>query len=488
MPVQYPGIHWRTFDEANPELVGAERGMGLQQKLLANALQNYKLQQESNRAQYYPRLNLAEVNKAEAEPPEIRARTGLYGQQANEIRQMLPGRVRELGLKNQNYTQNVQSQIAYRKALEDQIRYKLNHPGFMSDATSGAEALRQMGLLDENYQPVTRSQPSQQPSQGAMQQAPEINMPPAGLNLDRQIQSPMDAISGAFGQQESNAGNIPAIPEMPPVQQKSISGAIKNEQLADYVSSIMNAPMVNAQYKQMLMRSMQQNLAAKSFTSMPYAEKNFAIAQARALGLTSTEAMKKFISGQTINDLAAEKGFDRNDPSSWPAAKPAPTTAMLTQQERANVAQAGISAIEPFVTRSLAPYVKQWNGTSLQQLQDVMKGRNKEEQGHALAAAQLSIDLQALRARAAGAPIGITLLKEMLETSQSSLKTPGLIRDPEVYKIAARDMRKYISDLNRAENNALFYKGQQEDMAETGSSDNAMSGMSDEELMRIANG
>ena len=124
MPIQFPDFPSLTRGQVSI-IPGAQAATELQQKMLANALNQYKLQQEANRAQYYPRLNLAEILKAEAEPPEIRARTGLYGQQANEIQQMLPGRVRELEQKNQYYAPNIQSEIALRNQQANEIQQLL---------------------------------------------------------------------------------------------------------------------------------------------------------------------------------------------------------------------------------------------------------------------------------------------------------------------------------------------------------------------------
>ncbi len=126
-PISFPNL---SFDEANPFLKGISKGQELaqnflmfpeelKQKILGNALQNFKVQQEENRSQYYPRLNIAEVLKSEAEPREIAARTGLYGAQANRFNTLTPLEAEEAKLKNKFYPDLIRSQIESSHALSN---------------------------------------------------------------------------------------------------------------------------------------------------------------------------------------------------------------------------------------------------------------------------------------------------------------------------------------------------------------------------------
>lgn len=130
MPIQPINFPKLSFDEANPFLVGAGKGQQLAQnflmfpemlkkQMIENALQNYKAQQESDRSQYYPRLNQSEALKAEAEPREMNARAGLYGAEANKYNTLTPLEAEADKLKNKFYPDLIRSQIESQKSASN---------------------------------------------------------------------------------------------------------------------------------------------------------------------------------------------------------------------------------------------------------------------------------------------------------------------------------------------------------------------------------
>ena len=68
---------------------GIGQGVDLYKHLLDSQKMKFAIQQEQARQPYYGRLAQAEALKAEAEPNEINARTGLYGQQSSELEQKM---------------------------------------------------------------------------------------------------------------------------------------------------------------------------------------------------------------------------------------------------------------------------------------------------------------------------------------------------------------------------------------------------------------
>lgn len=98
---------------------GFGEGVDIYKNIIAAQLDNYKKQQEAARAPYYGQLAQAELAKAQAEPNEINARTGLIGQQANQLSTMTPLEAQKLKLYNQFYPQQIQAEIENNKALAD---------------------------------------------------------------------------------------------------------------------------------------------------------------------------------------------------------------------------------------------------------------------------------------------------------------------------------------------------------------------------------
>jgi hypothetical protein len=98
---------------------GIGQGADLYKHFLDSQKMKLAIQQEQARKPYYGQFAQAELAKAQAEPNEINARTGLYGAQSHELNVMTPEKLKELQLKNQFYPQQIQAEIANNKALTD---------------------------------------------------------------------------------------------------------------------------------------------------------------------------------------------------------------------------------------------------------------------------------------------------------------------------------------------------------------------------------
>ena len=266
---------------------------------------------------------------------------------------------------------------------------------------------------------------------------------------------------------------------------KGLGGKISPEQLQTLVAGQVEAPLTNVQYKQSLSKAIESNIQGKGFTTMPPNVKAAAIATLRGAGYNDTEATNALLSGQDIGNLLEAKGFNRGGSDVVPVY--APTAGTQSQQQRANIAQAGIGAIEPDIAKDLAPYARKWNGTSLGQLRDSLSGSSDEKVGRAIGAGAMAQELSMLRLRAAGAPVGITAIRESLDASKTRLHTPDLSLTPKQFEIAQSYISEQINKLNKAENKALYPSGGKSGK-ETSSLNMDLSHLSDEELRRIAGG
>src|SRR5579863_10220250 len=91
MPMQFQA--YNPWEAANSGLQFGSNLISLPGKLkeqqLANALNEYKRQQEAARSPNYGKLAEAELAEALARPKEIEARTGLIGRQSQQIAQAM---------------------------------------------------------------------------------------------------------------------------------------------------------------------------------------------------------------------------------------------------------------------------------------------------------------------------------------------------------------------------------------------------------------
>ena len=263
-----------------------------------------------------------------------------------------------------------------------------------------------------------------------------------------------------------------------------MSGLSSPDQVQQIIKGIVEKPITDIEYKKGLTQSMLSNLQTKPFTTLPADAKAAMLGQLKSFGYNDTEALHAIMSGKDMGDLAQAKGYSREG-EDWPSLQMAPTPAIRTQQERANIAQAGIRAIEPSITEALAPYAKKWNGTSLSQLKDSLKGENDDKIGRAIGAAAVAQELAMLRIRAGGAPVGIGVLKESLDASKSRLNVPDLTMTPKQFDIAQKYISDQIGRLNQAENMALYPQNQNRNNFGK-SYEKDLSHLSDDELKRIA--
>jgi len=488
MPIQFPDFQRISFDEANPLLVGAERG----QKFMQSAIQFPQDMQAKMLAN--------QIAQAQAKYAEPMAKEGLTAaQQQNQWNPKIWGS--EIGLRG--------AQATNLGAETRKTNYLLSHPGFMGgEETKLLEALHQMGLLNNQYQQPQQQQQPQQP----MQQQPQAPMGQGGYTPMPQ-QAPLG--QGGFTP-------IPGNPQAEQMQQRAqtvaqagqIAQAVQRQQQAmnipqsqantgqgsptgqgfdvnSLVQALIQKPMTDLQYKRTLTQVMQQNLAGKAFTSMPTVEKEYAISQARAFGYTGEQASRMFNQGYDLSTMAKAKGYDADNPSSWPAARGAPTTAIQTRIQRANSTIAALNAVEPSITASYAKYSPRFANVSPALIKDMLSGENPDNQADALAAYALYPEIAALRINAMGGNVGEGAIQHIADAAFQRLNTLGISPNSYVYQKVQKKVGQLIRQMNKAENSAIY--GQQNQSFDDDDKANAASGqdfshMSDAELQRIAGG
>jgi len=486
MPIQFPDFGRISFDEANPWLVGMERGqkftqsnMKFPQELQAQVLANQIAQVQAQYAKPMAEQDLIKSRQANQYNPRIwESEIGLRGAQAG-----LAG------------------------SEKNKIDYLLKHPGFMGgDETKSIEALKQMGLLNNQYQQV------QQPQQPQQQQPqPQMPQPQMGNNMPQQQPQRQGGMGGFTP--------IPGNPQAEQMQQRAqtvaqasqIAQAVQRQQQAmnipasqlntgqgaptgqgfdvnSMVQALIQKPMTDLQYKRTMTQVMQQNLAGKAYTSMPSVEKEYALSQARAFGYTGEEASRMLNQGYDLRSMAQAKGYDPANASSWPMAKGAPTTAIQTRIQRANSTLAALNAVEPIVSAAYAQYSPRFQNVSPSLIKDMISGENPDAQADALAAYALYPEISALRINAMGGNVGEGAIQHIADAAFARLNTLGISPNSYVYQKVQKKVGMLINKMNRAENAAVFgqvnQSYEQDDRANAGNSDLAT--MSDAELRKIA--
>jgi hypothetical protein len=256
------------------------------------------------------------------------------------------------------------------------------------------------------------------------------------------------------------------------------------------VQALIQKPMTDLQYKRTLTQVMQQNLAGKAYTSMPTVEKEYAISQARAFGYTGEQASRMLNQGYDLGSMAKAKGYDANNPSSWPAARGAPTTAIQTRIQRANSTVAALNAVEPIVSSAYAHYSPRFRNVSPALIKDMLSGENPDAQADALAAYALYPEIAALRINAMGGNVGEGAIQHIADAAYARLNTLGISPNSLVYQKVQKRVGKLINMMNRAENAAIYGQANRsyEQDDEANARNNDLSAMTDAQLKKIAGG
>lgn len=177
---------------------------------------------------------------------------------------------------------------------------------------------------------------------------------------------------------------------------------------------------------------------SKPFTSLTAQEKENALAMARGMGYDPTVASRRLTAGDTLEDLANERGVDLTQVNP----RYALATPLVTQVKQRKAFAQEIENLEDNIAQPLASVGRKIFGYSPSQIIGAISNKNPKEQGKILAAYAMQPELMMLRSKSLGGPQGIEAMREMQGSAMARLKVFEPLISPE----ARAEMNKNISD------------------------------------------
>jgi len=351
--------------------------------------------------------------------------------QTNELsKQMLENRMKQL--QNQYYGSDIESQINNRNALTQ--GQNITNKYLPEKLQLGNENQK---LVNKYYVPNIESEINSRnaqtgaiPSQNALREAQlqKINymLQHPGLmggSAAKDIQSLIDlgVINKDSLQQQNSPQNT--MNNSNAINYSGQTGAPFNTQ-NPLVNAVLNKSYAQPAYQQ------QMNQAFNWVHTTPDA-KNYEIAVGAGMGITPDAFVAERTKGKTIAQIAQDHGFD---PNNLPEPDFLPTKGNITKLKSRQAALSEAKTLNKFVTEGLAPYSKQVNGRSFQQISDVLKGENKEQQKKFFAAYMLTPEVANIRQNLAQGNVGVTASQEIMNRSLMNIKPFTSLIDPEVFK------------------------------------------------------
>lgn len=413
-------------------------------------------------------------------------------------------------LKNKWYEPNIRSEIGLRGA----------QAGHLGEETTNLRYQREHGLLETplvqniKYALELAKQKREQEQLAQQNRIPDINVPSASspaLSMEGNASPLQNSLYSLINNQSQGLNQIPSSAEIQNIQPRQTQSALANDMgipmtgdpLADAmirhslgISSTKETDPSLVSYREQAVENMKSKLKSEAFKSLPKVEKDYELAQAHSLGYTFSNASREFLNGKSLEDLAQEKGYDPKKPETWPLPAPPPTSTVITQQQRANIARAAVSAIEPIISKNLAGFSYKIGDVSPKLIMDQLQGKNKEQQAAAIASAFVANELNVLQSRGANIQnVGIGLIRLLNDKNNNNLKIMKAALDPDVYQKSQDLIREYGNIINSAENQEMWGRYRESENAKqqnpsqgAGSVQNEFSGMTDEQLRAIAEG
>lgn len=473
-PMSFPVL---SPEQAAPNVFGMQRGADLFKSMTQNAFlpqtlsEELKAKQIQNvidqvKAQYAPQMTQAELSYKQAQTPNIQAQTSLLGEQAKYFG---PEALSKIGLQKaetaltgeqaKNYGPNIQSEIGLRNAQTAHQQFLNNNP------------LLSMPGLPGQYGAVMylKNHPELNVNPGNGPVAPQTNGSPASLplgpgqvnNLTKNISSGMPGTNLTMSNPEINQlKTVPNLLGNSPLMGNPIGNP--SDSLFDSIQKQTAAHLAQGQLA--LTRSQGYN-----FSQMPVDMRNYTLAQATAFGYDPMQASGHLLAGNTLQDLAKNKGYDE-DPASWPNPVYAATGATRNTIQRRNSALSELNVLDKQILEATAPYAQRFYGWSPTQVKDAVgvlsssqpkdfanqiSNYKEEEQAKFLAARMITPEYNALRIKMMQGDVGIEALRHVGENSLNQFKTFESLLTPSVYKKANEYANQWLKDAVGAANNSV---------------------------------
>ncbi len=397
---------------------------------LANEMQKIALR-------YAPATSQAELEYKQQMAPHLAAQT------------------QNLGLQNQYYAPNIQSEIAARNAQAALSGEQAKYYGAntKSEIASRDAAAAHQRFLNENPLLSLNGPAGQYGAVAYLKAHPELDVntgaPQApGNRAGVQINAPSLPTVGV-------QGNLPKPLSAPPAGiNDPLALNIPASKLSDSLTKAINEGIEakTAQGKLALKRAEGYN-----FTNMPIDTRSYSMAQAQSFGYDPLEASDMLLSGkQTLQDMAEAKGYGR-DQSQWPTPLYNPNRTNVAQSQRRTALLGELDNISKTLTEWAAPYSRTVAGYSPKQLVEAFRGADPEATARFLASRALSPDLNAGRAKVMGSSnVGIEMLRHIGEKSNNEFKTIASSISPQVYKRYNELTQQVLNQGNQRFNDVLL--------------------------------
>lgn len=250
-----------------------------------------------------------------------------------------------------------------------------------------------------------------------------------------------NALTGRMNFQQQNplygqpgvAGQIGAAQISNPETARIIMNALTNRQDQIQANSDLNA----------------KRAAGYSFNSLSMPDKEFLTSQAAGMGINRDEAIKRFNSGENINQMAISEGFD---PNNLPEPIYPLTQSGQTQLKQRQAANSEIKVLGKRISDAMAPFSRQIGGYSPAQIANALAGKNEDQQAKLLAARALQPELAAIRLRMGGGNVGIEAIREMTHSSMGQIKNLQALVSPEVYSKTNEYVDQWLTEAVEAAN------------------------------------
>ena len=521
MPIGVSQFQIFTPEQANP------LGYGLQQGIAARlaALQAQKAQtelpfvapkeQQALQAAIYanmiqkPRaegavpLFQAELAKAQAEPGEIRARTGLYGQQATELAKKL----------QLHYLENEMAERTARTGLygeqTKEAEYKRTHGGYDTAAQQTVNLLKQLDQQAQSqYAQSQNANPQQYLPQGAINQAASNALPSQPVNAGVPQNQPQPGLPGmtpqypgdvmgqlqqtmqtgrapmihqsgfqpnditqalqSLNQQQSPAIPIPQMPsaQTNPIDEQKVPGTdltykqLKQALIAKQfgISQTQESPsLVQFRKDQIEMQKKRieqtdQRLKAADYDRLPVDEKAADAARLAPILGSYSQASHELRQGKSVEQIAKEHGYTKDNmpPASYPITKP-----NLTRNQQSNIARNAFDSIKPLLNEDLGKYPESVMGYSPRAIADHLRGKNDYDIGKAYAGIFMLNEKNGMILKTAGINVGLGMLQMAQDKSFIGGRFPKIFQNAEIMRGFNDRVEQYSNKIINSENLSL---------------------------------
>jgi hypothetical protein len=174
----------------------------------------------------------------------------------------------------------------------------------------------------------------------------------------------------------------------------------------------------------------EKTLLRKHWDSLPPDSKAQIVAIGQGAGLRADEVEKALSSGQSLDSLLYDQGYDKENPPEPIYQLTGANRTALTNREAASRETRYLSN---FITNATGEYANNISGYSTKQISDSLSGRNEHQQARFLAARGLSPELINMRLLLSGSKSTVAAQEAMKDKSLLNLKAFQTLVKPKVW-------------------------------------------------------